>query len=98
MRPDFMKNKPWLSKISENEMPNEDLRLVASLCGVHIAVALMEQLAGININIPKRSFMLLKKKYILENYDGTALSVKKIALECDISQRYVYMVLNSKRK
>lgn len=75
-----------------DEMPNEDLRLVARKCGVEVANQLIIHLQGVSIHVPRRALKKATEKYIRENYDGH--NVKELALACGFSVRHVYGVLN----
>lgn len=92
-----MKEKPWLKDITADDMPNEELRILASFCGVEFVIHLMEQASGLNINIPKFPFRKLKEKYILENCNGEKASAIKFAMECDVTVKHVYNILRKKK-
>ena len=79
-----------------DDMPNEDLKLVAELCGVDVARSLIENLEGVTIYIPKYSYRHLIKQYIHKHFDGT--NAKKLALELKISERMVYKLLKESKK
>ena len=55
-------------------------------------------LPGITINIPKNGLRRLKEKYIMKNYDGSKSKLNKLALECDLSPRYVYKLIKKNMK
>lgn len=40
-----MKEQPWVRNITEADMPNEDMKLIAGLCGVDVAMNLIKILA-----------------------------------------------------
>ena len=88
-----MLNKPWIENITEDDMPNSDLNAVACFCGIETALILMENYPSGVICIPKRPFKNLRNNYINRNYDGTALSIVKMANICDISTRQIRRIL-----
>lgn len=89
-----MENTPnYIKNFTIDDMPNEDLKLVAELCGVNIAVELMKNLSGMPIYIPARPFIKAKKRYITEKFDGTTQSIKQLSKECEVTTAHVYDVL-----
>lgn len=88
-----MNNKPWLDEITADEMPNEELKIIASLCGVQTAIDLMKQMPGVMICIPNRSLITLRNKYICKKYDGTKKSLIDLGLSLGISQRQIYEII-----
>ncbi len=93
-----MKKEPWIENITEEDMPNEDLKLVAGLCGVDVAMNLIDNLPGVLIRIPNSSYKRLKEAYILRNYDGTRSSLLKLAIICEVSDTQIYRILKKKKK
>ncbi len=85
-------------EINIEDMPNNDMKLVAESCGIEVAVMLLQYLSGIQLNIPKFGFKKIIDRYILENYDGH--NAQDLAMKLDVSQRYVYKILkgNNKKK
>lgn len=88
-----MDKQPWLNEITEDEMPNEELKIIASLCGVQTAVDLMKKLPGVMISIPTKSLITLRNKYICKRYDGTKKSLLELSLNFGLSQRQIYKIL-----
>ena len=88
-----MDYQPWMEYITAKDMPNDDLKFVAENAGIKAALALIFCTPGLTVNIPKNAFKAVKKRYILNNYDGTRYSINKLALECNLSQRYVYKII-----
>lgn len=64
-------NKPWIKNITEETLPNEDLKLVASTIGLDATIKLMCELPGIIISIPKNATLPARIAYIKEHYDGS---------------------------
>ncbi len=92
-----MNKYPWIKNITEEDMPNEDMKIIAGLCGVDVAMELIDKAPGLLIRIPNNSFKHLKDAYILKNYDGTRGSVLKLAVECEVSDSYIYNTLKKRK-
>ncbi len=88
-----MEYKPWMESIKANDMPNDDLKFIAEKAGIRSALALIFCTPGLTVSIPKNAFKTLKEKYILNHYDGTKYSINNLAIECDITQRHVYKII-----
>ena len=87
-----MQSKPWIDKITSENLPNEDLKTIAFLLGLDAAVKLMCELPGVNLSIPKNATLPAKILYIMEKYDGTKKSRLKLSKECDLSEGYIYRI------
>lgn len=75
--------------LTEKDLPNEDLKIVADIFGLQIAIKLMYDLPGIVINVPKNGFLKMRNQYILEQYDGTKASRKALAKEFNLTEGYI---------
>lgn len=93
-----MKYEKWMENITAEDMPNDDLKYVALHAGLKYALMLIFLLAGLTINIPKHSLKRLKERYILKEYDGSRLTINRLAVECDISQRLIYQIIKKNMK
>ena len=91
-----MQNKPWIDKITSENLPNEDLKTIAFLLGLDAAVKLMCELPGVNLSIPKNATLPAKILYIMEKYDGTKKSRLKLSKECDLSEGYIYRIARNR--
>lgn len=88
--PEF-KNEYVSKNATIEDMPNDDMTLVAQECGMEVAIKLLKNCKGMVLNVPKFGFKNLIDRYIKENYKpGLA---NRIALKCGCSQRYVYEVM-----
>lgn len=85
-----------MQNIRPVDMPNDDLRYIAENAGIDAALALIIYTPGLNVGIPKSADKILKDKFILNNYDGTKYSINELAVQCNVSQRYVYRLINKK--
>ena len=88
-----MEFQPWMKNITADDMPNDDLKFIAENAGIKSALILILLLAGLTINIPKYSLRKLKEKYIMKEF-----TINRLAVECDLSQRYVYNLIKKKLK
>lgn len=80
-----------------DDMPNEDLKTVADICGPSVAISLIKNFEGINIYIPKRGvFLRIAERFIIDKFDGT--NAKTLALACKLSQRAVYTIVEYEDK
>lgn len=83
----------WLDEITEYEMPNEEMRIIASLCGVKTAVKLMKNLPGVMIYVPSKSFKNLRNRYICKNYNGTKQSLFDLCRMFRLTQQQIYSII-----
>lgn len=83
----------WAKNLAADDMPTSDLRMIANLCGVEVAVKLVENLAGLPIYIPSSAVKTLQRQYIRKSFDGTSQKAKELALECGVSLAYIYNVV-----
>lgn len=85
-------NQPWLEDITLEDLPNQDLQIIASTLGMDIAIKILVALSGFSFAVPSYSIMHLKKRYVLKNYDGTKISRFKLAKECGLSERTIFRI------
>lgn len=90
---DFMDYKPWMDYIRPEDMPNDDLKFIAESAGIKSALALIFCTPGLTLTIPKNSFKEVKERYIMSKYDGTKYSINRLAVDCGLSQRYIYKII-----
>ncbi len=87
-----MNNKPWMSNITEENLPNEDLKILAAVIGLDPTIKIMCELPGINIAVPKNATLQAKIDYVKAHYDGTKKSRYELAKMCDLSEGYIYRI------
>ncbi len=86
-----------VNSMTVDDMPNEDLRVMAEVCGPRVAISLMKNMEGVNIYIPKRdSFLRVAERFIIDKFNGK--NAKSLALACKISQRKVYEIVEKEDK
>lgn len=88
-----MEFKDWMRSVTPNDMPNDDLKYVAENAGLKSAMALILLVPGLTVTIPRNALTALKEKHILNEYDGTKYTLNRLAVECELSQRYVYELI-----
>lgn len=88
-----MDYKLWMDYIQPEDMPNDDLKFIAESAGIKSALALIFCTPGLTVTIPKNSFKEVKERYIMSKYDGTKYSINRLAVDCGLSQRYIYKII-----
>ncbi len=83
--------KSEVSAMSQDDLPNDDLKDLAQVCGMETAIKLLKELNGIHIYIPKDGFKKVIDRFIIKNFNGT--NAKKLAIICDISEVHVYEII-----
>lgn len=77
-----------------DDLPNEDMQLIADTIGLEATVKLMEECGGMQITIPRNFAIKAKKKYIIANQH---IHARKLAVRTGTTERFVYNVLNDYR-
>jgi hypothetical protein len=92
--------KNWESNLTIDDLPNEDIRIIADFYGIEFALKLLNDLSGVIINIPSCALKKIRNNYICRNYDGTKKSCMSLALECGVTEAYIKRIvwLNKNRK
>ena len=75
-----------IKDIRIEDMPSDDMRLVAESCGLDVALKLMSRIGGTSIYIPKNPFALLISRILRQGKD---VDYKKIAVATGMTERYV---------
>lgn len=68
-----------VENISIDDMPNEMFKDIARECGIDAAVTLLLRFAGNLISVPSNGLNKIEKKIILSEYDGDAMTIKRLA-------------------
>jgi hypothetical protein len=90
--------KTWESALTVEDLPNEDLKIVADMCGLDLAVKLLEDMPGTIINVPKTGLNKFRNKYICKQYDGSKQSRSCLAFEFGVSEGYIIQLACRSRK
>lgn len=89
-------DKEVINKITKDDLPG-DMRDMAEIIGVKYTIMLMEKYAGMQVSFPSRGLLEASKRYIIENYDGTTESRRKLIRDCGISESYFYKITKEMR-
>ena len=87
----------WVEKLTADDMPTDDTRLIADSLGVEATLILMNRLAGMEITIPINGLNKLRNKYICDTYDGTKKSRLILAHECRVAEDYIRRLISKNR-
>jgi Mor family transcriptional regulator len=74
---------------------NPSMKIVAEFCGYGVAARLImhrAELITTVVYIPKDAFRIVKKRYILKNFNGS--NITELALRCGVSDRYVQQIVS----
>ncbi len=88
----------WTSHLTIDELPNEELKLVADIFGVKITIKFMEELPGTLINIPKTGLNKCRNQYICQMYDGSKSSRMRLAIKFGVTEGYIKQLASRYRK
>ncbi len=88
-----MKIQPWLHTIKEEDLPTDELQLMAQACGMDTVITALSELSGLTIRIPTKGIVKLRNEYIKKQCDGTKSSIIKLAREFELDQRYIRQIL-----
>ena len=91
-----MENKPWVKYITEENLPNDDLRLVSTIIGLDATAKLMCEIPGTLISIPKNATVPARIAYIKEHYDGTKKSRLELSRICNMAESYIFSIYSKK--
>ena len=84
-----MEDKPWVKYITEENLPNEDMKIIAAIIGLAPTVKLMCEIPGTNISIPKNATLFARTAYIRDVYDGSKKSRIQLSKICNLSENYI---------
>lgn len=89
-------SKPWIQYITEETLPNEDLKILAAIIGLAATIKVMCEVPGMLISVPKNCTLKARIEYIKQHYDGTKKSRYELSKLCDLSENYIYRVVNKR--
>lgn len=84
--------KIW-DALTIDDLPNEDLRWLASSFGIDTAKKIWKRFSGTHVACPARMTPSAVRRYMKENYDKT---VHQIAFETGLSERTIYRYMGFK--
>lgn len=97
MRTEYiMKHKGYdISDITIEDMPNELFRDIYELSGKDVAISLLRDFSGNRIVVPTNGFNIIEKKIILREYDGSTLSIQRLARNLGKGESSIREILKS---
>ena len=73
-------------------LPNEDLKIVAAIIGLPPTIQLMCEVPGMLISVPKNATLKARVEYVKKHYDGSKKSRYELSKTCGLSENYIYRV------
>lgn len=86
-----------INSITIEDMPNEQFEDIFSSCGAEVALKLLEEFGGSKIQVPTRGFKKIEDKIIRNEYDGTAISIQRLARKFRTTEKNIRDILYSKK-
>ena len=86
----------WLKNMTMKDLPNGDMEMIAKLCGLKAAVALMKACAGDRITIPRSWAKRLRDRMIIEGFDGA--NANRLSTRFGVTRRYIYKIIERERR
>ena len=92
MQDDKTSSPSWANGLTPDDFPG-DLKLVATECGVDVAILMADKLGGLNLYVRNADslFKDRKEEYIIKNSNGA--NVKQLAIDTNWSERQIRKVL-----
>lgn len=88
--------KPWKKYITMENLPNEDMRILAETIGIEPVRDIITEFPGIIFSIPANAEYPAKVEYIKNEYDGSKECRVKLSKLCGIGERFIYRMLSKK--
>ena len=89
---------PWTKYSNIDNLPNEDMKILASIIGLEATIKIMCELQGVNISVPQNATVPAKIAYIQDVYDGSKQSRVKLSKLCGLSENYIYRMYRKRIK
>lgn len=83
----------WERNLTLEDLPSEDIKIIADLYGMEFAIKFMSDLSGVMINVPSCALKKIRNNYICRNYDGTKKTCMSLALECNVTEAYIKRIV-----
>ena len=87
-----MQTPPWIDYITMENLPNEDLKIVATIIGLNPTIQLMCEVPGMLISVPKNATLKARVEYVKKHYDGSKKSRYELSKTCGLSENYIYRI------
>ena len=88
--------REFIEKMTIDDLPGGDIRIVAERCGLDVALKLLWECDGMQLYISKTAKSQIVRKYICDNYDGK--NSKQLAVETGYSEPHIYNILKNNPK
>jgi hypothetical protein len=91
--PGFDEDK--LPDVQAENLPNDDMKLVAEKCGIEIARSLIEKFSQTAVYVPRIETTAWAKEYIRSHY--THKNAKRLAQAFGVSDRFIYKCIKGNK-
>ena len=88
------KSLSWIREIEFTDLLDKDAQLVYEHCGLDVFIAVWEALPSMNLYISTKPLDRIRKRYIRKYFTGG--NVKELCARLNVSERFVYEVLEEK--
>lgn len=88
-------DKKILKNLRPEDMPNDDLKFIAEVCGIETAIALLKNVPGTNIYIPSSGYSFLMEQKIKNEFNN-GISPNRLAVEYGTSVQKIREILKRK--
>lgn len=85
-----------LKEITIDDIENRDLRMIAELFGVEIAIKFWQRFQGITISVPMNALTKFQHEWIKRN--SKDMFPKEMAIKIGFSERYVQQIMSDQKK
>lgn len=86
-----------INKLTIEDMPNESFEMLAEYCGLDVAASVLENMPGLTIFVPTNGFKKFYSRIILQEFDGTTMSIKRLALKYKTTEGNIREILKNNR-
>lgn len=83
--------------LTKEDMPNEQFEDIFLSCGAEVAAKLLQEFGGSTIKVPVRGFKKIEERIIKQEYDGTAISIQRLARKFNTTEKNVRDILYAKK-
>jgi Mor family transcriptional regulator len=85
------------NELTMDDMPNESFVMLAEYCGLDVAASVLENMPGLTIFVPANGFKKFYNRIILKEFDGTTMSIKRLALKYKTTEGNIREILKNNR-
>lgn len=86
-----------IKSIKIEDMPNVQFEDIFLSCGAEVAVKLLQEFAGSEIKVPSKGFKKIERRAILEEYDGSAICIQRMARKFQTTERNIREILKNNK-